>query len=133
MDRQALIEQLLDHYEHPRNYGPLADADVVVPGWRPDCGDRVTIYVKLTSDHQALERMTFEGAGCSISQAAASILSELVVGQSLATLQTLDEQWMIGELGREVVINRLRCATLALNTLKAALATIENNAAAQRG
>ena len=120
MDRQEAIEFLLDHYQHPRNHGALADADVEMPGGNPGCGDVVTIYLKV-SDDDRIDRVTFEGSGCTISQAAASILTEMVDGRPLADVDEMDFNDMIDELGREVVNTRPRCATLALGTLKAAI------------
>ena len=114
-------EHILDHYQHPRNHGVLADADVEMPGGNPGCGDVVTIYLKV-SDDDRIDRVTFEGSGCTISQAAASILTEMVDGRPLADVDEMDFNDMIDELGREVVNTRPRCATLALGTLKAAIA-----------
>ena len=107
MDRQEAIEFLLDHYQHPRNHGTLADADVEMPGGNPGCGDVVTIYLKV-SDDDRIDRVTFEGSGCTISQAAASILTEMVDGRPLADVDEMDFNDMIDELGREVVNTRPR-------------------------
>ena len=122
MDRQEAIDFLLDHYQHPRNRGPMEHADVVLPGGNPGCGDIVTIYLKVNDAGDHVERVTFEGQGCTISQAAASILTEMVEGKPLAEIDEMDFNDMIDELGREVVSTRPRCATLALGTLKAAVA-----------
>lgn len=119
MNRQEQLELILDHYEHPRNRGPLASADVVMKGGNPGCGDIVTLYVRLDGDERISE-ITFEGEGCTISQAAASMLTEMAVGKSLAEVEQMNAADFVEALGREIVINRLRCATLALNTLKAA-------------
>lgn len=121
MDRQAIIDNLLEHYEQPRNYGALADADIVLPGGIPDCGDRVTIYLKVAAAGKQISGLRFEGQGCTISLAAASMLTELLQGASLAQAASFDEQALIDLLGREVVQSRPRCATLALGTLKAAV------------
>lgn len=129
MDRQEAIEYLLDHYENPRNSGPLPDADVVMPGGNPDCGDVVTLYVKLNEAGDQIDQVTFEGQGCTISQAAASILTEMAAGKPLSEIDAMDFNDMIDELGREVVNTRPRCATLALGTLKAALARHRNDQA----
>lgn len=122
MDRQSAIEYLLDHYESPRNYGPLPDADVVLPGGQPDCGDQVTIYLKVDATGERIAGLTFEGAGCSVSQAAASILTEMLQGVPLNRVDTLEFDTLGDQLGHEIVRNRPRCATLALGTLKAAIA-----------
>ena len=121
MDRQEAIEFLLDHYQNPRNHGPLEHPDVTMPGGNPGCGDIVTIYLKVGADGDRVEQVTFEGSGCTISQAAASILTEMVEGKPLTAVDDMDFNDMIDELGREVVNTRPRCATLALGTLKAAI------------
>ncbi len=121
MDRQAAIEVILDHYESPRNRGRLADADVAMPGGNPGCGDIVTIYLKVDRQNDRIESVTFEGQGCTISQAAASILTELVENAPLQQVDAMDYTAMMDILGREVAATRPRCATLALGTLKAAV------------
>lgn len=120
MDRQAQIEFILDHYESPRNREKLDGADVVAEGGNPGCGDIVTIYLKVDRDDH-VERVTFEGEGCTISQAAASLVSEMVTGRPLADVLELSYDAIVDELGREVVMTRPRCATLALGTVKAAI------------
>jgi nitrogen fixation NifU-like protein len=121
VDRQEAIEFLLDHYQNPRNHGPLDPVDVTMPGGNPGCGDIVTIYLKVNDAGDQIEHVTFEGSGCTISQAAASILTEMVEGRPLAEVDDMDFNDMIDQLGREVVSTRPRCATLALGTLKAAI------------
>ena len=119
MDRQSQIEFILDHYEHPRNHGKLEGADVVSEGGNPGCGDIVTIYLKVDEENR-VQQVTFEGQGCTISQAAASLVTEMVTGQPLDEVLDLSYDAIIDELGREVVMSRPRCATLALGTVKAA-------------
>ena len=121
MDRQEAIEFLLDHYQNPRNHGPLDPVDVTMPGGNPGCGDVVTIYLKVDDAGDHIEHVTFEGTGCTISQAAASILTDMVEGKPLTEIDDMDFNDMIDQLGREVVNTRPRCATLALGTLKAAI------------
>ncbi|WP_110515383.1 iron-sulfur cluster assembly scaffold protein [Herpetosiphon llansteffanensis] len=127
MDRQEAFEFLIEHYEQPRHRGELADPDVTMPGGNPGCGDVVTIYLKVDSANDAIQDVAFVGEGCTISQAAASILLEQMQGQSLTAVEGLDFNWMIDELGREVVQSRPRCATLALGTLKAAIKKYRND------
>src|SRR5262249_41799858 len=76
-------------------------------------------HLKLDKDERIVDA-SFEGEGCTISQAAASILSEQIIGKTLTEVNEMDHTQFIEDLGREVVINRLKCATLALNTVKAA-------------
>ena len=118
-DRQEFIDFILDHYENPRHHGPLPQPDIVLKGGNPGCGDIVTLYVRL-DEGERIADISFEGAGCTISQAAASIVTEKVLGRTLAQVTTLGAEVVVDEMGREVVATRLRCATLALNTLKAA-------------
>lgn len=119
LDRAALLDYVLDHFQNPRHYGELIGADVEQEGGNPGCGDVVTIYLKVEGNHAA--RVQYTGSGCTISQAAASILTEHVQGMSLEEIEALDHQLMVAELGEEMVQTRPRCATLALDTLKSAV------------
>ncbi len=121
MDRQEQIEFILDHYQQPRQHGSLEPADVTMPGGNPGCGDVITIYLNVDRANEHIADVRFEGEGCTISQAAASILLEKMNGQPLDAVDVLDYNEMIDELGRDVVSTRPRCATLALGTLKAAV------------
>ncbi len=121
MDRQEQIEFILDHFQNPRHAGTLDPADVTMPGGNPGCGDVVTIYLNVDRATDRIADVRFEGEGCTISQAAASILLEEMAGQPLNVVEALDYNEMIDQLGRDVVSTRPRCATLALGTLKAAV------------
>lgn len=131
LDRQAQLDLLLEHYNQPCCRGELRDADVAMAGGNPGCGDVVTVYVKVApvrageraAKQERIEQATFVGSGCTISQAAASMLMELVRDErpTLDEVLEMDYEDMIDLLGREVVATRPRCATLALGTLKAAL------------
>ncbi len=127
MDRQEAIDYLLEHYEQPRQHGALDPADVTMPGGNPGCGDVVTVYLRVDPETKTIAEATFEGEGCTISQAAASILLEQMQGKPLDYVENLDFSWMIDELGREIVQSRPRCATLALGTLKAAIKKYHND------
>jgi nitrogen fixation NifU-like protein len=127
MDRQAIIDRLLDHYDNPRFHGPLPDADVVQPGGVPDCGDTLTIYLKVDPATQTVAGLSFEGRGCTISQAAASLLTEQMQGAPLSDIEAINDSRMIDLIGREVARDRPRCATLAMLTLQAALITYRRN------
>jgi nitrogen fixation NifU-like protein len=117
VDREEYVETLLDYYEHPRNRGPLPDAQLHASGGNPGCGDLVTMYAKL-DDSGRLAALSFEGDGCTISQAAASMLTEVAQGKSLDEVEAMSYDDMIDLLGREVVSVRPRCATLGLSILK---------------
>ena len=120
MDRQEAIEFLVDHYQNPRNRGPLADADVHLTGGNPGCSDRVEMYAKVGPDGR-VERVSFEGEGCTISMAAASYVTEMVQGMTLDEVEQLSPETLMDDLGREVVMTRPTCATVALGTLKQGL------------
>ncbi len=120
MDRQAYVEHLLDHYEHPRHKGRTADADVQLGGGNPGCGDLITVYLKV-GEGDRVETLTFEGEGCTISQAGGSIVAEMVQGMTLDDIKELGVPTMVEEMGADVVKSRVRCATLALGTLQAAV------------
>jgi len=117
MDRQEAIEFLVDHYQNPRNRGPIEDADVHLTGGNPGCADRVEMYAKVGHDGR-VEQVTFEGEGCTISMAAASYVTELVQGMTVDEVENLSFETLIDDLGREVVMARPTCATVALGTLK---------------
>jgi nitrogen fixation NifU-like protein len=123
MDRQEQIEFLLAHYENPRNKRALADADATMTWGNPGCGDVITIYAKINDER--LTEVTFEGHGCTISQAAASVLTDWVRGKTLAQIEALGHEELIDWLGRDVVMMRTRCALLSLDTLKLALKEYE--------
>lgn len=125
-DRETQIAILVDHFKRPRHKGTLEGADATMPGGNPGCGDLVTMHVKADEEGR-VEAVRFEGEGCTISQAAASILADRIN----KTHPTLDEvadfpyETMIDMLGRDVVGFRERCATLALGTLKMATRQIQ--------
>src|SRR5436190_12674834 len=120
MDRQTAIENLLELYENPAHRGTLEDADVSINGGNPGCGDIVTIQLRVNDAGQVAQIM-FEGEGCTISQAAAELVAARMEGSTLDEIENLDHDVIIDELGREVVMSRPRCATLALGTLKQAV------------
>ncbi len=120
MDRQTAIEYLLELYQNPEHKGHLDNPDVEVRGGNPGCGDIVTISMKVGEDGKA-EEIMFEGEGCTISQAAAELVASRMEGASLQEIEQLEHDVIIDELGRDVVMSRPRCATLALGTLKQAV------------
>ena len=120
MDRSEHIEYILDHFQNPRNKGRMDDADVQLGGGNPGCGDLITVYLKIGEDGR-IEKASFEGEGCTISQAGGSIVSELIEGMTLDKVRELGTQTMVEEMGQDVVKSRVRCATLALGTVQAAI------------
>lgn len=124
--RQDYIDFLLDHYQNPRNKGKIDDADVVRPGGNPGCGDVITLYLKVDPQTEKVEGLTFEGEGCTISQASASVLTEMIQGLTVADIEEMGHDDLLDTLGRDVVMSRPRCAMLSLDTLKSAVREYRN-------
>jgi len=120
VDRSEHIEYILDHFQNPRNKGRMDDADVQLGGGNPGCGDLITVYLKIDDDGR-IEKASFEGEGCTISQAGGSIIGEMIEGMTLDEVKALGTETMIEEMGQDVVKSRVRCATLALGTAQAAV------------
>ncbi|MFM9107982.1 MAG: iron-sulfur cluster assembly scaffold protein [Chloroflexota bacterium] len=120
MDRQAYIDHLLDHFQHPRSKRRMEDADIQLGGGNPGCGDLITMYLKV-GEGDRIEDISFEGEGCTISQAGGSILAEMARGMTLDEVRELGLPTMVEEMGEDIVKSRVRCATLALGTLQAAV------------
>jgi nitrogen fixation NifU-like protein len=111
-------EIILDHYQNPRNKGLLSPADIDYEDDNPVCGDHIHLTVQLDED----ERVTavgWEGEGCAISQASASMLSERILGKTLEELRSFSKEDVLEMLGIELGPVRLKCALLSLKVLKA--------------
>lgn len=117
LSREDYIENILDHHDNPRNKRALDPADIQASGGNPGCGDIVVMYVRLGEDGRVTEA-SFQGEGCTISQAAASMLTEELIGRTLDEVRAMSYENVIEEMGREVVSTRTRCATLALTVVK---------------
>lgn len=129
-------EVILDHNRRPRNFHALSDASHRAEGYNPLCGDRLTLYLKLDGD--TIEDVAFEGAGCAISKASASMMTDALKGRSIVEANALFDRFHqmvttppgepvedLGKLSalagvREFPV-RVKCASLAWHTLKAAL------------
>lgn len=138
MDLKDLYRDVIvDHNRHPRNFGKLEPADAHADGFNPLCGDKLSIYVNLDGDRIADTK--FEGSGCAISVASASLLTEAVKGKSRAEVQKLfddvhtvltqhDANVDPARLGKLAALSgvrefpaRVKCASLCWHTLNAAL------------
>jgi nitrogen fixation protein NifU and related proteins len=109
-------ENILDHYKNPRNQGTIEKADITYEDANPLCGDKLRMDFKLKDG--VIEQVRFSGQGCSISQASASMLCERVEGQSLDEVKKISRDDVLEMLGIELGPVRLKCALLALKTLK---------------
>ncbi len=112
-------EIILDHYQNPRNRGTIDPADFTYEDTNPLCGDEVRIDVRVTDDQ--ISDVKFSGRGCAVSQASASILTEMVEGKSLAEVKTITKEDLLDEIGIPVSPARLKCALLSLKVLKASV------------
>jgi nitrogen fixation protein NifU and related proteins len=126
MDRQERIEYLREHYTHPYKRGAVPTATIEAEGGNPGCGDVVRIYLEIEPDGTTIKDVHFTGEGCTISQASASVLMEALdeEGGHKTLAHVLDEmhaEEMEELLGKETMQVRPRCATLSLDTLKAAI------------
>jgi nitrogen fixation NifU-like protein len=137
MDLKELYRDvILDHNKHPRNFGRLEPADAQADGHNPLCGDRLSVFVKMNGDR--IEDLRFEGKGCAISTASASLMTEAVKGKDKAaveqifekihTLLTQQDATPGPELGKLAALSgvrefpaRVKCASLCWHTLNAAL------------
>ena len=118
---QLYREVILDHYKNPRGHGVMEDADADAEGMNPLCGDEVTIYVRFGEDSDTIDEVKFAGRGCAISQAATSMLTEMVRGKKASEVAELDKDELLEEIGIPLTPIRLKCAMLGLTTLKVAL------------
>jgi len=136
MNHELYQAVILDHNRRPRNFHALTEASHSAEGYNPLCGDRLTLYLKVSGD--TIEDVSFEGAGCAISKASASMMTDALKGRSLAEATALFDRFHrmvttppsepiedMGKLSslagvREFPV-RVKCASLAWHTLKAAL------------
>ena len=114
-------EVILDHYKNPRSYGVIEDADAQAEGQNPLCGDEVAISLKFDGDGDSIADVRFRGRGCAISQAATSLLMEIVKGRTAAEVAGMPKEQLLEEVGIPLTPVRLKCALLGLGVLKVAL------------
>ena len=141
--RELYQEVILDHNKNPRNFHRMNQPDRKVDGYNPLCGDHYTIFLKMDGD--TIADISFEGGGCAISKASASVMSSIVKGKTKKEAEELFQQFHklvtgeidpgndIGSLGKLAAFSgvsefpaRVKCASLAWHTLHAALQTSEH-------
>ena len=137
--RELYQEVILDHSRHPRHFGKLEHATHTGQGYNPLCGDRVTVYLIVGKDDRIAD-IKFEGKGCAISQASASLMTDMIVGRTVAEAEKLmggflnlvkgetveglnedDRERLDVMAGVSAFPMRVKCATLAWHTMKSAL------------
>lgn len=112
-------EQILDHYKHPRNFGELLQSTVSASDNVVSCGDALSMQLNIAN--QRVTEVAFQGNGCAISMASASMLTEVVVGKKIADLKSLGKDDILNMLGIHPTPTRLKCALLGLEVLHKAL------------
>jgi nitrogen fixation NifU-like protein len=112
-------DYILDHYKRPRNWGELEPHDLEALEHNPLCGDELGVQIRVKDGR--IEDLRFQGHGCAISQASASIASEELKGMELAEVQRLGADWMIELLGIPVSPTRRKCALLNLKVVRGAV------------
>jgi len=110
---------LLDHFRHPRNYGSLTAPDISNEQFNPLCGDRIRLELKL--EQSIVSEARFKGDACAISTAAASLLTELILGKDIAELAGISDARLISALESDIQPARLQCALLPLQALREGL------------
>ena len=110
-------EIILDYYRHPRNKGTLSHAQIKAKDSNPLCGDIIEMMLEL-DDHNSVKDVKFNGQGCAISQASASMLTELVKGKKLDDVRNISKEEILSLIGGQLSAVRLKCALLSLKVLK---------------
>ncbi len=129
-------DEIIDHYKNPRNFGEMEGADITINESNSSCGDVVQVQIKVQKSKKSknqneeftgmdsrlrgndiIEEVMWRGVGCAISTAAASMLSEKVVGMSFADIEKMGEKGIVEMMGGEINAGRMKCATLAYRAL----------------
>jgi len=117
---QLYRDFILDHYRNPRNAGTLEHPDATSEALNPLCGDKIRMDLRIRDGK--IEDVKFQGRGCAISQASASLLTEEIKGKHLADIAKIGKDEVLANLGISISAARLKCALLGLKVLKEALA-----------
>jgi nitrogen fixation NifU-like protein len=112
---------ILEHYKNPHNAGVLDPHDLHAADSNPTCGDELSMTLLLTDDRSGIADVAFEGRGCAISQASASILTDSLRGMSLDQVRAIDPKVVLDDLGVPIGPARLKCALLGYKVLQGAV------------
>jgi nitrogen fixation NifU-like protein len=111
-------EQIIERYKNPHHRGSLVPADIFYEDDNPLCGDHIQIYLRV-DEHDVISEATFDGHGCSISQASADLLIDHILGRPVEEVQSLQKEDILEMLGIQLGAVRLKCALLSLKVVKA--------------
>ena len=117
-------EVILDHYKNPRNFGHLEKPDAKIEEGNVTCGDRIVMEINVRNNG-TIEDIRFSGEGCAISQASASLLTEMALGKKTGQIMKLSTGEMVSMLGTTLTPSRIKCATLPLEVLQKAVLTLK--------
>jgi nitrogen fixation NifU-like protein len=109
-------ELIIDHYKHPRNFGTIPDADLSGSEDNVVCGDTVTFFINMKDGK--VQNIKWNGSGCALSQASASLLSDMIKGKTEDELRALGEDDILKVVGENLNPSRKKCAILSLEALK---------------
>ena len=112
-------DYILEHYKHPKNFGELPEHDLEFNDTNPLCGDELGMHIRVEDGRIA--ELKWHGQGCAISQAAASIASEELIGMPVDDAAELNADWMLEHMGIEISATRRKCALLNLKVLRGAV------------
>ena len=117
-------ENILDHYKNPRNFGKIENASVHHHEYNPLCGDEIEMFLVLDENRKVVD-VKFNGHGCAISQASASMLTEQIKSKNIDELKKMTKENILEMLGIPISPVRLKCALLSLDTLKTSILIFE--------
>lgn len=120
MSDELYRDYILEHYKEPQHFGTLAEHDLDAHDVNPLCGDELQVQLKVDDDG-VITDIAFEGKGCAISQASASIASEEYIGMKLDDVAKLDAEWIYDLLGIDISATRKKCALLNLKVVRGAV------------
>ncbi|MGH7885727.1 MAG: iron-sulfur cluster assembly scaffold protein [Thermodesulfobacteriota bacterium] len=124
MLEEKIMERVMDHYDNPRNFGKLKDPDIIQRGGNQSCGDNIIVYMNV--ENCIVTEISFDGEGCIISQAATSILTDIVKGKSIEEINKLDSEYLKELIGKDIIIRRPHCSKLGLETIKFGIKNFDN-------
>ncbi len=110
-------ENILDHYQNPKNKGKIKNPSSSAEDFNPSCGDKIHMDVLINKDG-VVEDIKFDGSGCAISQASASMLTEMVIGKKIEDVRKMEKKELLDTLGITLGVVRLKCALLPFKVLK---------------
>lgn len=119
MQDQLYRDTILEHWQHPQNYGVLKNPDIDVEEFNPYCGDKIRLTIKLEND--TVKEVAFTAEGCAISKASASLFTEEIKGKTLTELKKIKSQEVLDLLGVPLSLTRAKCALLILKVLQKGL------------